>query len=568
VASVGLFIVLQAVVILRFSSQAQTIRPILPKRPIHLPDHLIISRDQLVLFGIVVAATAVLWALFRFTRFGLATRAAAENEKGAVLLGFSPDMLAGVNWVLSTVLAGMLGILAASINSFMDPVTITLLIVPALGAALLGSFSSFGLTTAAAFGIAMTQSWLQFLETRHWFPHAGAAPLPGVKEALPFLLIVVALYVRGRSLPTRGTITSGRLPFAPRPTHVGARAGIASGVCLAGLLLLSSDWRLAITTTLVAIVICLSLVILTGFVGQISLAQMTLAGAAGFALAKLASSWGVPFPIGPLLGTAVAVVFGLVTAIPALRVRGVNLAVVTLAAAVAIENFVFKNPSWSGGVQGANVGPPRFLGLHFGPNDPTSFGDGKLPNPFFGVFCLIVVVLLGLIVVNLRRSLTGRQMLAVRSNERAAAAAGVNVAGTKLLAFGLAAFVAGIGGTLSGYNFGSVSPFTFGSIASITFLAFAYLGGISSVTGAVLGGCIVSGGILFTALRNWFHLDPKYTLLLGGIGLIVTAIRNPEGIAGALSTAGQQLARVVDKRRHRPVAAAEGPEPLTAIAET
>ena len=111
-----------------------------------------IPSDDLTLAIIVLAVTAALWAVFRFMRFGLATRAAAENEKGAMLLGFSPDRLAGTNWVLSTVLTGAFGILAASVNSFIDPFTVTLLIVPALAAALLGNFSSFWITTGPRSG--------------------------------------------------------------------------------------------------------------------------------------------------------------------------------------------------------------------------------------------------------------------------------------------------------------------------------------------------------------------------------------------------------------------------------
>ena len=560
VASVGLFILLQAIVTLRFTSQALAIEPILAKRPVKFPGRLVIPSDGLTLAIVVVVVTAALWAAFRFLRFGVATRAAAENEKGAILIGFSPDILAGTNWVLSTVLTGAFGILAASINGFTDPFTVTLLIVPALAAALVGNFSSFWLTTAAAFGIAMTQSWLSFLGTKDWFPHAGTGPVPGIKEALPFLLIVFALFVRGKTLPSRGAIGVARLPFSPRPTNIAVRAVIAGTLGLAGLLTLSSQWRTAITITLVGTVICLSLVILTGFLGQISLAQMTLAGVSGFALSKLVTDWNVPFPLGPLLGAAVAAGFGLLTAVPALRVRGVNLAVVTLAFAVTIETLVFKNSSWNGGLKGAAVPPPHLFGLKFGPNDVTTFGDAKLPNPFFGIFCLIVVVILGLVVVNIRRSLTGRQLLAVRSNERAAAAAGINVAGTKMLAFGLAAFVAGLGGALSGYNFGSVTGLTFGSIASLTILAFAYLGGITSVTGAVLGGCLVGGGLAFTALEEWFHIDQKYSLYIGGLGLIITAILNPEGVAGAFRLGVARLTRGSARRRSRdgvPIPASE-----------
>jgi branched-chain amino acid transport system permease protein len=563
VATVGIFLVLQAVVVLRFTSQAQPVRFILKKEPVKFPGGITIGKDQLILAVLVVAITVLLWGVFRLTRFGLATRAAAENEKGAVLLGFSPELLAGTNWVLSTVLAGLLGILLASVNGSLDPTTFSLLIVPALGAALLGGFSSFGLTTAAAFAIAWSQAWLRFIETKHWFPQTSQGPLPGVVEALPLVVIVVALFLRGRALPERGTIGSVRLPFAPRPNHLVARTVVPAAVCVLALFTLSSSWRLAISNSLVGMVICLSLVVLTGFVGQISLAQMTLAGVAGFTLSKLVTSANVPFPIGPIVGALVAAAFGLITALPALRVRGVNLAVVTLAAAVAIENLVFRNPSWSGGLNGAKVGPPRLAGLKFGPNDLTKVGDGKLPDPFFGIFCLVVVILLALMIVNVRRSTTGRQFLAVRSNERAAAAAGISVAGTKLLAFGLAAFVAGLGGALSGYRFGSVTPTTFGSLASLTFLAFAYLGGISSVTGAVLGGFIVTGGIVVTALQHWFHVDPKYTLLLGGLGLIIAAIRNPEGIAGTLRQTGLVFKRLAGGRRRGAEVEATPPEQPT-----
>src|SRR3954468_729856 len=555
VASVGLLIVLQSIIVLRFTGTPRPVKPILPQAPQHLPGGLIIPRDQLLVALLVVVLTAALWALFKRTRFGLATRAAAENEKGSVLLGFSPDRLAGANWVLATVMAGLLGILAAPINRSIDPTTITILIVPALGAALLGSFTSFGVTVAAGLGIGMAQSLIQYLGTKHWFPHAGHSPMPGLKEAVPLLIIVATLFLRGRNLPTRGTIGGGRLPFAPRPTHVATKVIVPSLVCGLALLVLGPDWRLAITNTLVAILICLSLVVLTGFVGQISLAQMALAGVAGFTLSKLATQSHVPFPIGPLVGALVAVAFGLLTAIPALRVRGVHLAVVTLAAAVAIESFVFKNPNWSGGLNGANVPPPRLGGLKFGPNDPGRLnaigyhGDGKLPNPWFGIFCLVVVVILSVMVTNLRRSASGRRMLAVRSNERAAAAAGVSVAGTKLLAFGLAAFIAGIGGGLSGYRFGSVTPLYFGSLASLAFLAFAYLGGISSVGGAVAGGSLVAGGVCFTALKHWFHVGDQFTLLLGGVGLILTAILNPEGIAGALSDTRRRIVAAARIRR-------------------
>jgi branched-chain amino acid transport system permease protein len=548
VASVGVLILLQAMMVLRFTSTPRPVRPILAKTGVHLPGDIVMPRDQLVLGAAVVAGATLLWALFRFTRFGLASRAAAENEKAAAILGFSPDVLAGVNWVLSTVLVALFGVLVATVNGAVDPITIPLLIVPALGAALLGGFTSFAMTTAAGFGIAMSQNLVQYVGTQSWFPHAGGAPLAGLKESLPFVVIAVALFVRGRSLPTRETITGGRLPRVPPSGRAARRAVPAVLVAGSGLFLLGPEWRLAITNTLVGTLVCLSLVVLTGFVGQISLAQMTLAGIAGFALSKLATTYGVPFPLGPLLGGILASAVGLLAAIPALRIRGVNLAVLTLAAAVAIESAIFRSRTWSGSAEGASVPPPRLFGLRFGPNDPGSL-DGKIPNPWFGVFCLLVVVMLAVAVVHLRSSATGLRMLAVRSNERAAAAIGVNVAGTKLLAFGFSAFIAGIAGSLSGYRFGSVSPAVFGSSASLLFLAFAYLGGITSVTGAVIGGSLVAGGISFTVLHEWLAVPEEYTLLLGGLGLVVTAVLNPEGISGAVRHAAQRAHAVVSSRQ-------------------
>jgi branched-chain amino acid transport system permease protein len=123
-------------------------------------------------------------------------------------------------------------------------------------------------------------------------------------------------------------------------------------------------------------------------------------------------------------------------------------------------------------------------------------------------------------------------MLAVRANERAAAAAGVSVKQTKIVAFAVSAFVAGIAGALSGYRFGSVTPDYFGIFQSLSFLAFAYMGGISSVTGAVVGGVLVTNGIMFTVLQKWIGVSPTYSILIGGLGLILTVVANPEGIAG------------------------------------
>jgi branched-chain amino acid transport system permease protein len=160
------------------------------------------------------------------------------------------------------------------------------------------------------------------------------------------------------------------------------------------------------------------------------------------------------------------------------------------------------------------------------------------------VFVLVVVAVLCYLVANLRRSTAGRQMLAMRANERAAAAAGVNVAGTKMLAFAISAFIAGIGGAVLAYQSGSVVAGPFNYTASLVFFAFAYLGGISSVSGAIAGGLLVPGGLLFTLLEDQLGVPPGLTLVVAAIGLVVAAIQNPEGIAGRLGElARRRMAR-------------------------
>jgi branched-chain amino acid transport system permease protein len=137
-------------------------------------------------------------------------------------------------------------------------------------------------------------------------------------------------------------------------------------------------------------------------------------------------------------------------------------------------------------------------------------------------------------VANIRRSGSGRVMLAVRSNERAAAAVGINNVRVKMMMFGLSAFIAGMGGSLIAYRFGAVSDLSYGTIASLTALSFAYLGGITSVSGAVAAGVTAASGVAFYSMNQVFGSFGRWEALIGGVLLIFTAITNPEGIAGGI----------------------------------
>ena len=312
-------------------------------------------------------------------------------------------------------------------------------------------------------------------------------------------------------------------------------------LAIGALLVFPYDFRQALTNSAIGVILCLSFVVIVGFVGQISILQLGLAGVAGVIISKLALHAGIGFPVGLITAIGGAVVLGTAGAIPALRVRGVTLAIVTLAPAWVLQEFVFANPTIGGGVTAAVVPSPHLFGLDLGPNAAFPINASSPPSPAFGGICVIAAMIVGMLVAGLRRSRTGTRMLAVRSNERAAAAAGIDVRREKLIAFAIASGVAGLAGGLYAYDFGSVSGTNFGVLPALGFLAFAYLGGITTVSGAVIGGLLVTQGIGFVALNKAFGVPLSYQLLVGGIALIVTIMMNPVGVAGAASKAFRDL---------------------------
>ena len=532
VASLGVLLIAQSAMILAFGVTPQPEPGILPTNVVHIFGA-VIPIDRFILTGIVIAAAAGLAALYKWTRFGLATRAASENEAAAMLSGLSPNVISLVNTLLAALLAGALGILAASITQ-LDPSTLPLQIIPALAAALIAWFTSFGVACAASFGIAIMYSLVQYASAQSWFPQSGGVSLPGVTDLLAFGIIVVVLFWRGSRIPGRGEIVERRLPEAPRPQHL-VRTGLICALVGAVLLIVFPfDFREALINTLIGTLMALSLVVVTGFVGQISVIQLALAGAAGFTISHMAVNFGITFPVAALAGIAVAVVIGLITAVSAVRVRGVSLSVVTLAGAVAIQNFGFVNSTWGGGLAGSPVPEPRWFGLDLGPNAPFRGIDGNQPSPVFGWVALICCVLLMVAVGYIRRGQLGQRMLAVRSNERAAAAAAINPRTVKLYAFGIAAGIAGVGGVLYAYNFGSVSADRFGAVTALSLIAFAYAGGITLISGAVFAGLLSAQALIPYALDKWFGLNGNWFLLVGGVLLIFTLLQNPEGVAGDL----------------------------------
>lgn len=561
IGSVGAFLYLQSVALLNFGPQLRSdtgfweFTSDSEKKPplenfLGLGSNLPRSTMALAITAVLIGGA--LWAFFRYSRFGLATRAADENEKGAALLGYNPQLLAGANWVLSAVLAGMAGIVFLHRT---QPNNFILFVVPALGAALMGNLTSISGAVAGGLTIGAVASAGVALTAEEWWP-LSALPSDGVRQFVPLLAIILVLYLRGDKLPIRGSISIGRQPRAPKTDN--AMLGMVAAVGVAVMLsnIFTSSWESALTTSLVFTLFMFSLVVLVGYLGQVSLAQWSLAGVASWTVARLMAdgskirdfeffvkngpNWPMFFAI--IGGVTAAVVVGLLVGLPALRIRGVQLAVVTLAAVVAIEEMLLRN-LWVFGDGSDSTNPMPVARI--GDTNLSGFNENtnQTDNWRYTAFLLVIVALVGLVVVNLRRGAIGRRFLAVRANERAAAAAGINVANTKMLGFGISSAIAGLAGVMFSFKLSALTSESFSPFFGLALLAFVYLGGITTSYGAITGGMLVAGGI--SAEIGALHFDgvtQAIINLIGAISLIVNAIvTNGEGIALLQSDQGKHI---------------------------
>jgi ABC-type branched-subunit amino acid transport system ATPase component/branched-subunit amino acid ABC-type transport system permease component len=536
VASLGLASLLTALVNYQVGTEQLLAGPIYPQQR-YTVGGATIPMDRVWFAVTIIAVALALTGIFRLTPFGLATRASAESEAGALVSGLSPDRIALFNWMISSVVAGLAGILIAPLVPLV-PGSYTLFIVPALAAAVVGRFYALGPAVITGLALGALESVAVYLNVAHsWFP-AGAG------EVLPLIVVLVMLVARGKTLPSRGTLATLTLGRAYRPRSLALPLGIGVPAAVVALYLFHGGLRDALITSFIMAVIALSLVVVTGYVGQISLAQLTLAGAAAFALSTIANSWGVPFPIAPILAALFATVVGVVVGLPALRIRGLLVGVVTLTLAAALEGVWFENNSIDGGASGLAVPVPRLFGLNLGIGSGNDF-----PRPAFGLLCLVVLVLVAVAVAKLRTSRLGSAMLAVRADERSAAASGVNVARVKLTGFAIGAFIAGLGGSLLAYQALNVNDSPFTAIGGLALFTTVYLAGITSVSGGLLAGVISAGGVVFFMLSSVFSVSNWYAVIVGA-SVIVTVIFNPEGLVGPFHAK-------LDARRQKALAGTE-----------
>jgi branched-chain amino acid transport system permease protein len=477
-----------------------------------------LDSDQLVVIVIAVVILVSLALFMRFSDVGLRMRAVVESGLLAELHGVGAPGINTLAWLISSALAGIAGVILAPLFPAVSPLPFTLLLMAALAGAVFGRLRSLPLTVLGSLLTGVGQNlvikWLDL----------GAKLATGLRPSFPFLFLFGLLIVT-KSLQKEKRATDPMAGVAPPPTLAHASIGKLPGTRLqqimvslavlgAGLLLLDDYWCGVFAGAALMSIVFLSLMLLTGQGGYISLCHGAFVGTGAFVAAQLAIQQDVPIVVGALVGGVVAGVGGLLLASPSLRLGELSLALATFGFGLLCENMIF-NQTWAFGAQNGLYPPrPSFGGIDMSDNRP------------FLVLCL---VLLGLVVVLLRRLLagtTGQFAVAVRGSETAAASVGINAVPLRLAIFTLSAALAGFAGGMLGSLNTVVSPTSFTSGTSLYWLVIVLVIGVYTIRGAV------TAGVIFVLLPTVVvHLPASLGLLqfaLFGLG-VVSLAKHPEG---------------------------------------
>ena len=327
-ATLGLMLLLQGVALVVFGTSHTIAKSPIPHTFFHLGGYLI-SNGGLTLLGLSLATVLILQYYYRYTVTGLATEAGSLNEPSAMRLGYRVNVLASVNWAIGGALGALAGIVLVQ-STGLDQNSLTNIIIFSMGAAVLGGFRSLWLTFIAAEAIGLISSRLTSFST------------PGLTNILPFALVFIALLWRSDVLPTRTSLeTNVRLPAVlPAKIRPVPIVAVTGAVVVCGFVL-NEYWQLTVSSAFGMGIVGLSFVLLTGYIGQSSLAQWTFAGVGGLFGISLGKDHGLPLLLVLLVSAAVGFGIGLAVGLTAIRIRGIALAVVTLVAANAIQGLWF-----------------------------------------------------------------------------------------------------------------------------------------------------------------------------------------------------------------------------------
>jgi ABC-type branched-subunit amino acid transport system ATPase component/ABC-type branched-subunit amino acid transport system permease subunit len=527
IATLALLSAAQSAMLVIWPEQTSQPTSLLPEDTVVLFGDVRITEDRLILIGLALVLAVILGLVYRYTLFGLATSAVSESRRVASIARWAPGRIEFVNHLIAGFLAALAAILLAPILT-LNGAILSVAILPALAAALVGRFSSFAITVAAALGIGILQSEVSlFQPDLASGMGVSSASLTGLSQAVPLIIILIVAVLSGRLRPARGeSVARLPLPGSGRISKVPLVLGIVVGAVL---VFSAESYADALITTFGMSIVVASVVVVSGYAGQLSLCQYALAGFGAWAAARAASALDVGFPIALVIGVVATIAVGVLVALPAIRTRGVTLAIVTLALALVFSSLIFQNASLTGGFEGIGIKNPEIFGW-----DVTA---GLHPQRYAGLL-LVVLVLVSLVVANLRVGATGRQMIAVRSNERAAAALGINVVRVKVYAFAVGAGIAAIGGILLGFREGSVQFANFNVFGSILLVQYAVIGGIGWISGAVAGAAAAPGAIAEQITSELFpNLDniAAWIAIFSGIGVVSLLRRAPDGTASMMA---------------------------------
>lgn len=485
---------------------------------------------------VVIAIAAVIGLVLYFRRgtSGVAIRAAAENRDRAATLGIDVDRTTQRVWVIAGLLSGTAGLLAAmaspmAVASSLD-ISVTVRI---LAAAVMASMTSIPIAAAAAMVLGV------FDQAMLW-AFKSSAPVDGLMMAI---IAGVLLLQRSRASRVETELAGGwraAREVRPIPTELrslrsvrGAVRGSAIAVAvlvLAGPFVMSPSQVNITTITLIYAIVGMSLLILSGWAGQISLGQFAFAAVGGFVAAVLSADVGVPMILSLIVAAIAGAIVAVVVGIPALKMRGLNLAITTLAVALTTTAVVL-NPTYLGSLLPDNVARGSLIGISL---------EGHRP---FYYFTLTVLALVVGATMGLRRSRIGRALIASRDNESAAQSFGIAPVRARLSAFAISgAFAALAGGLFVFHQFG-LKPASFTPDVSVLMFLMAVIGGLGSIAGPLLGAAALGTLALFSA-------GPFVTFLATGGGLVVLLLLAPGGLVQIAADARDGWLRRVAKRHH------------------
>ncbi|SEG85018.1 branched-chain amino acid transport system permease protein [Thermomonospora echinospora] len=483
----------------------------------------VITWHQAITMAVAVAVAAGLWALLNRTRTGAEMRATVDDRALVGLTGADPVRANRVAWMLGTQLAAVGGILIAPTVA-LDASQLSLLIVSAYAAAIFGRLRSLPLTFLGAVVVGCTESFLTGYLPQNEY-------LPGLRLAAPALLLfAVLLLFPHRRLRGRDR----KLIPVPMPSMRGTAVFAASIVALGVLLATTLGEEQAITYgSMFALgVVALSYVPLTGYAGQVSLCQLSIAGIGAVVWAQLGAH-GELWALGATI--LISAVVGALIALPALRLSGVYLALGTTAFTIILDRWIFTLPSFElFGVRIAlfRQGSAEVVG-------PNLFGLRLEDTAQIMVFAAVCLALAVLGVAALRRGTFGRRLIALRDSEAAYATLGGNLLLAKVLVFSLSAGLAGLGGALYGMHLRSVTAENFNLVAGLPIFLIAVIGGLGMVGNGLFTGASFVGPNVLISVAPWLHNPMGLLPALVGIGVS----RHPEGVLPMMRRGWEPLGR-------------------------